>query len=288
MRFGATVTPDHRPDDDPTLPLERDLQVVEQLDELGFDEAWFGEHHGSGWQYISCPETFMAAASQRTTRIRLATGVAGLPFQHPLMLADRIVLLDHLSRGRVVLGTGPGGPQVDAPMMGFDLESLKVRHADALEAIVSLLTCDEPIDRSTDWFSINRGRLQLRHYRDFGLQGTSSDLATGAARSARRMHALRRGIQICSDLLAVLDDAFVRGLAAPAESRPAHPGHLRVFGGACAKLDGLLPILRRHRQWIFGDRIGGKALRHQRKRDDNAKCQGTSGGAHWNDACGDT
>jgi limonene 1,2-monooxygenase len=113
MRFGAFVTPNHRPDDDPTLALERDLQLVEHLDDLGFDEAWFGEHHGSGWQYIASPETFIAAASQRTTRIRLATGVAGLPFQHPLVLADRIVLLDHLSRGRVILGTGPGGPQVD-------------------------------------------------------------------------------------------------------------------------------------------------------------------------------
>jgi len=180
MRFGAFVTPNHRPDDDPTLALERDLQLVEHLDELGFDEAWFGEHHGSGWQYIASPETFIAAASQRTTRIRLATGVAGLPFHHPLMLADRIVLLDHLSRGRVILGTGPGGPQVDAPMMGFDPECLKPRHAEALEAIVSLLTSDEPIDRRTDWFTINSGRLQLRPYRDRTIEVVVSALSSSA------------------------------------------------------------------------------------------------------------
>jgi limonene 1,2-monooxygenase len=180
MRFGAFVTPNHRPDDDPTLALERDLQLVEHLDDLGFDEAWFGEHHGSGWQYIASPETFIAAASQRTTRIRLATGVAGLPFQHPLVLADRIVLLDHLSRGRVILGTGPGGPQVDAPMMGFDPECLKPRHAEALEAIVSLLTCDEPIVRRTDWFTINNGRLQLRPYRDRTIEVVVSALSSSA------------------------------------------------------------------------------------------------------------
>ncbi|MGB1876251.1 MAG: LLM class flavin-dependent oxidoreductase, partial [Rhodospirillaceae bacterium] len=85
MRFGAFVTPNHRPDDDPTLALERDLQLVEHLEALGYAEAWFGEHHGSGWQYIASPETFIAAASQRTTRIHLGTGVAGLPFHHPIM-----------------------------------------------------------------------------------------------------------------------------------------------------------------------------------------------------------
>lgn len=180
MRFGAFVTPNHRPDDDPTLSLERDLQLVERLDQLGYDEAWFGEHHGSGWQYITSPETFIAAASQRTTHIRLATGVAGLPFHHPLMLADRILLLNHLSKGRVILGTGPGGPQVDAPMMGLDPDCLKPRHAEALEAIVALLTSDEPIDRKTDWFTINQGRLQLRPYRDQPIEVVVSALSSTA------------------------------------------------------------------------------------------------------------
>ena len=180
MRFGAFVTPNHRPGDDPTLALERDLKLVEQLDDLGYDEAWFGEHHGSGWQYIASPETFIAAASQRTTRIQLATGVAGLPFQHPLMLADRIVLLDHLSRGRVILGTGPGGPQVDAPMLGLDPACLKNRHTEALEAIIALLTTDEPVDCKTDWFTINHGRLQLRPYRSRTIEVVVSALSSAA------------------------------------------------------------------------------------------------------------
>lgn len=187
MRFGAFVTPNHRPDDDPTLALERDLQLVEHLEALGYAEAWFGEHHGSGWQYIASPETFIAAASQRTTRIRLGTGVAGLPFHHPLMLADRIVMLDHLSKGRVILGTGPGGPQVDAPMMGLDPDCLKPRHEEALETIVALLTSDEPVDRETDWFKVEQGRLQLRPYQDQPIEVVVSSLssATGPTLAAR-------------------------------------------------------------------------------------------------------
>ncbi|MEQ9110753.1 MAG: LLM class flavin-dependent oxidoreductase [Rhodospirillaceae bacterium] len=178
MRFGAFITPNHRPDDDPTLALHRDLHLVEHLEGLGYAEAWFGEHHGSGWQYIASPETFIAAASQRTTRIRLGTGVAGLPFHHPLMLADRIVLLDHLSKGRVILGTGPGGPQVDAPMMGLNPDSLKTRHEEALETIHALLTTDEPIDRQADWFTVNKGRLQLRPYQDQPIEIVVSSLSS--------------------------------------------------------------------------------------------------------------
>ena len=180
MRFGAFITPNHRPDDDPTLALERDLQLVEELEALGYAEAWFGEHHGSGWQYIASPETFIAAASQRTTRIRLATGVAGLSFQHPLMLADRMVLLDHLSRGRVILGTDPGGPQVDAPMMGLDPDRLKARHEEALEAILALLTSEEPIDRQADWFTLNQGRLQLRPYQEPAMEVVVSSLSSAS------------------------------------------------------------------------------------------------------------
>ncbi len=187
MRFGAFVTPNHRPDDDPTLALHRDLQLVEYLEELGFAEAWFGEHHGSGWQYIASPETFISAASQRTTRIHLGTGVAGLPFHHPLMLADRIVMLDHLSKGRVILGTGPGGPQVDAPMMGLDPDCLKPRHEEALETILALLTTYEQIDRETDWFTVRKGRLQLRPYRDRSIEVVVSSLssATGPTLAGR-------------------------------------------------------------------------------------------------------
>ena len=190
MRFGVFVTPNHRPDDDPTLALERDLKLVEHLEELGYDEAWFGEHHGSGWQYIASPETFIAAASQRTTRIKLATGVAGLSFHHPLMLADRIMMLNHLTRGRVIFGTGPGGPQIDAPMMGLDPECLKRRHAEALEAIVALFTSEEPIDRETDWFKISQGRLQLRPYRDQPIEIVVSAMASKAGPTLAGEHGL--------------------------------------------------------------------------------------------------
>ena len=108
MRFGLFMAPFHPTGQNPTLALERDLELLEHLDRLGFHEAWIGEHHSGGYEIISSPEVFIAAAAQRTKHLRLGSGVNSLPYHHPLLLADRFVLLDHLTRGRAMLGCGPG------------------------------------------------------------------------------------------------------------------------------------------------------------------------------------
>ena len=119
LKFGIFLAPFHTPRHNPTLALQRDLELITRLDELGYDEAWIGEHHSAGFEIIASPEVFIAAAAERTKHIRLGTGVSSLPYHHPLMLADRMVLLDHLTRGRVMLGCGPGALPSDAFMMGI-------------------------------------------------------------------------------------------------------------------------------------------------------------------------
>ena len=103
MRFGYFMAPFHPVGQNPTLAFERDLDLVVTLDRLGFDEVWVGEHHSAGFEIIASPEVFLGVAAERTKHIRLGTGVSSLPYHHPLMLADRMVLLDHLTRGRVGL-----------------------------------------------------------------------------------------------------------------------------------------------------------------------------------------
>src|ERR671937_1551261 len=120
MRFGIFMAPFHRVGENPTLALERDLELISWLDTLGFDEAWIGENHSGGWETIASPEIFIAAAAQRTRHIRLGTGVVSLPYHHPLMVANRMVLLDHITRGRVNLGVGPGELYADAYMLGIE------------------------------------------------------------------------------------------------------------------------------------------------------------------------
>jgi limonene 1,2-monooxygenase len=164
MKFGIFLAPFHPVGQNPTLALERDMELIVRLDELGFNEAWVGEHHSAGYEIIASPEVFIAAVAQRTKNIRLGTGVSSLPYHHPLILADRMVLLDHLTRGRVMFGVGPGALPSDAFMMGIDVTKQREMMEEALEAILALLAGDEPVTRETDWFTLKDARLQLRPY----------------------------------------------------------------------------------------------------------------------------
>ena len=164
LRFGVFLAPFHPVGQNPTLALERDLELIVRLDELGYDEAWIGEHHSAGFEIIASPEVFIATAAERTRHIRLGTGVSSLPYHHPLLLADRMVLLDHLTRGRVMLGCGPGALPSDAYMMGIPVDQQRVRMEEALEAIIALLDGTEPVTRDCGWFQLKDARLQLRPY----------------------------------------------------------------------------------------------------------------------------
>ena len=164
MKFGIFLAPFHRLGEDPTLGLERDLELLQWLDYLGFDEAWIGEHHSGGWETIASPEVFMATAAERTRHIKLGTGVISLAYHHPLMVANRMVLLDHLTRGRVMMGVGPGALSPDAVMLGVDLVSQRQRMHESLDIIMRLLTETEPITYESDWFELHDALLHLRPY----------------------------------------------------------------------------------------------------------------------------
>jgi limonene 1,2-monooxygenase len=166
VKFGAFLAPHHPIGEHPMLQLRSDIAFAKRLDELGFDEFWVGEHHSTGWEVIASPELFLAAAAEHTHRIRLGTGVVSLPYHHPLMVADRWVLLDHLTRGRVMFGAGPGALPSDAYMMGIDPVEQRRMMQESLEAILALFRAapSERIDRHSDWFTLRDAQLHIRPY----------------------------------------------------------------------------------------------------------------------------
>ena len=190
MRFGIFLAPQHQPQGNPTLALQRDLELIELLDRLGFDEAWVGEHHSAGSEIIASPEVFIAAAAERTRRIRLGTGVASLPYHHPYMTAERLTLLDHLTRGRVMLGVGPGALPTDAWMLGIDPLTQRERLAEGLDAILELLRSDEPVTVETDWFTMRDARLHLRPYSDPHFEVAVAAVASPAGWSLAGRHGI--------------------------------------------------------------------------------------------------
>jgi len=166
MTFGIFLAPFHRVGENPTLAISRDVELLEWLDWLGYDEAWIGEHHSAGWELIASPELVIAAAAERTKHIRLGSGVTSLPYHHPLLVAQRFVQLDHMTRGRAMLGCGPGALTSDAYMLGIEPTTLRPRMIESLEAITRLLRCDEPVTMKTDWFELQEARLHLAPYTD--------------------------------------------------------------------------------------------------------------------------
>ncbi|GAA3236327.1 LLM class flavin-dependent oxidoreductase [Pseudonocardia petroleophila] len=167
MRFGIFLPPHHVPvGQNPTYSLQRDVELVQLLDRMGFDEAWFGEHHSCGVEPIGDPLMFIAHVAQVTKHIKLGAGVLSLPYHNPFLVADRLILLDHLTRGRAMMGVGPGALATDAIMLGLDpAEARKALETD-VDVLMHLLRSDEPISIDTGRYKLVEARLQLDAYSD--------------------------------------------------------------------------------------------------------------------------
>ena len=186
LGFGIFLAPFHSVKEDPTAALDRDFELIEWLDELRFDEAWIGEHHSAGYEIIASPEIFIAAAAERTRHIRLGTGVVSLPYHNPLMVAERINQLDHMTRGRVMLGVGPGSLQSDARMLGLEPTRQRAMMEESLEVIVRLLR-GETVSETREWFELNEARLHLDPYSDPHVElAVASQVSPAGARMAGR------------------------------------------------------------------------------------------------------
>jgi limonene 1,2-monooxygenase len=163
LDFGMFLAPFHRLGENPTLSMERNMRLIEHLDTLGFDQVWIGEHHSFARELIADPVVFLAAAAARTRHIRLGTGVTSLPYHHPFMVADRMLQVDHMTRGRAMLGCGPGALVSDAYMMGIDPKDQRRRMNESLGAIMRLLR-GETVSMQTDWFTLREARLQMANF----------------------------------------------------------------------------------------------------------------------------
>jgi limonene 1,2-monooxygenase len=163
MRFGVFMAPFHSLGDNPTLAYERDMQLVELVERLDYDEAWIGEHHSGGAEIIGSPDLFIAAVAERTRRIRLGTGVYSLSFHHPFIVADRMAQLDHQTRGRLMFGVGPGQLPADAFMLGVHPTRQRDMMAESIETMIPLLE-GKTVTIDKGWFKLDRARLQVLPY----------------------------------------------------------------------------------------------------------------------------
>ncbi len=177
LRFGSFIAPHHPLGESPTLMFRRDIAMATHLDELGYDEFWVGEHHSTGWETIGSPELLLAAAGERTGHIRLGTGVISLPYHHPFNVAQRLVQLDHQTRGRVIFGSGPGALPSDAHTLGIDPMVQRDRQDEAMGVIIRLLAGEERFSYTSDWFELHDAQLQILPIQERMEMATASSLS---------------------------------------------------------------------------------------------------------------
>src|SRR5215813_7490168 len=117
------------------------LEQIELADRAGFDYVWEVEHHFlEEYSHSSAPEVFLAAASQRTKRIRLGHGIVQTPppFNHPARIAERISMLDLVSNGRADFGTGESSSEAELGGFGIDRASKRAQWDEALDAVTRM------------------------------------------------------------------------------------------------------------------------------------------------------
>ena len=177
LRFGTFLAPHHPIGESPTLQFQSDLELATHLDHLGYDEFWCGEHHSTGWEMIASPEMFLAAAGQVTSTIKLGTGVVSLPYHHPFNVAQRMVQLDHMTKGRAMFGSGPGALPSDARALGISPMVQRDRQDEAMGVIIRLMNGEERFSYDSDWFTMRDAALQILPIQERMPMATASSIS---------------------------------------------------------------------------------------------------------------
>ena len=161
MELGYFTMPSHPPERSLRDGHEWDLQVIRWLDELGYKEAWIGEHHTAPWEPHPSPDLLVAQALMQTKNIRLGPGGFLLPYHHPAELANRVAMLDHISGGRLNFGVAAGGLPSDWAMFNVDGASSANREMtrEALDIILKMWSTDEPFEYIGKYWTIRNPEL---------------------------------------------------------------------------------------------------------------------------------
>ncbi|MGH7065350.1 MAG: LLM class flavin-dependent oxidoreductase, partial [Stellaceae bacterium] len=167
MEYGLFTMPSHPPERGLYDGHRWDLQTLRWADELGFSEAWIGEHHTAPWEPHPAPDLLIAQALMETSRIRLAPGGFLLPYHHPAELANRVAMLDHMAQGRLNFGVAASGLPSDWAM--FNVDGMAGQHREmtreALDIILKLWSADEPFDYPGKYWKVTKTDLMLRTLR---------------------------------------------------------------------------------------------------------------------------
>ncbi len=144
MKLSYFMMPLHGLEKDYHQQLLEDIEAIIYADELGYAEAWVGEHYSSGAEPVTSPLMFLANLIPRTKQIKFATGVICMPQYHPAAIAGQAAMFDHLCDGRFILGVGPGGLPPDFELFGTMDADRNEMFAESIDTVLRYWTTDPP------------------------------------------------------------------------------------------------------------------------------------------------
>lgn len=171
----------------PRQVYEDVVQLVSLADDIGFDIAWFAEHHFSN--YCICPSPLIVAShcAARTKQIRLGSGVLVLPFYSPMRIAEEIAMVDILSGGRCVLGVGSGYQPFEFDRFGLDLNQAQDRFFEILDQIELALSGRE-FDYHGKFYNQPKTKLAVQPVHDISSEIYVAGLTTSKSARERVAH----------------------------------------------------------------------------------------------------
>ena len=155
MQFGLFMMPLHPPYRAFADCYQRDVAQIVLADQLGYREAWVGEHLTERWENAPAPDLLLAQALALTKTVRLGTGVTLLALHNPVYLAHRLAMLDHMARGRFQWGIGGGGIPTDLSLFGLDPSTVRARSAEVLDVVLKLWASDGRFTYRGKFFDID-------------------------------------------------------------------------------------------------------------------------------------
>jgi len=158
MQFGLFMMPLHPPHRGFADSYDRDVAQIVLADQLGFREAWIGEHLTERWENAPAPDLLLAQSLALTKRVLLGTGVTLLALHNPVYLAHRLAMLDHMARGRFQWGIGGGAIPTDLSLFGLDPAKpaeVRARSAEVLDVVLKLWESEDRFTYRGRFFQID-------------------------------------------------------------------------------------------------------------------------------------
>jgi alkanesulfonate monooxygenase SsuD/methylene tetrahydromethanopterin reductase-like flavin-dependent oxidoreductase (luciferase family) len=161
MKLGTFMMPLHPPGRDVTTTLQEDRQAVILADQLGFTEAFVGEHLTDAAENITSSMIFLASLISETKQIMLGTGTINMPNTHPAAVAAQVAMLDHLLKGRLIMGISPGGLMSDAEVFGNLGNNRNEMFVESIGTVLKIWESEPPYNIEGKYWNISVGKTMI-------------------------------------------------------------------------------------------------------------------------------